>query len=91
MTALVDAGVAIDAPTRYGATPLFYAAERGHLAIATFLVTRGASVHIVDTFYGNTPLSRALGGGHLDLGAFLIAHGAEGAGRAQRSDSAARR
>jgi outer membrane protein assembly factor BamB len=82
VTALVETGVAVDAPTRYGATPLFYAAERGHLDIVRFLIARGASVHIEDSFYGNSPLSRALAGGHFDVARYLIERGAEGAGRA---------
>ena len=82
VTALLDAGVAVDAPTRYGATPLFYAAERGHVAIVRLLVARGASVHMEDSFYGNTPLSRAMAGGHFDVAQYLVERGAEGAGRA---------
>jgi outer membrane protein assembly factor BamB len=82
VVALLDSGVPVDAPTRYGATPLFYAAERGHLAIVRLLVARGASVHVEDTFYGVTPLASALGGGHLEVARYLLEQGAQGAGRA---------
>lgn len=82
VTALLDAGVPVDAPSRYGITALFHAAERGDLALVRLLVERGANVNAEDTFYGRSPLAIALAGGHVEIAAFLLSRGAAGAGRA---------
>ncbi|HLE72469.1 MAG TPA: ankyrin repeat domain-containing protein, partial [Vicinamibacteria bacterium] len=50
--ALLDAGVPVDAKNRYGATALFFAADRGHLPLIQLLIERGASTEVSDTFYG---------------------------------------
>ena len=76
---LLAQGVPVDAPTRYGATPLFYAADRGHFDVVGLLVERGADVDVQDTFYGSTVLSRALGGNHLEIARYLLEQGAGGA------------
>ncbi len=70
--ALLDAGVAVDAKNRYGATALFFAADKGHLPLILLLIERGASTEVSDTFYGMTPLARAIEGGHEESAIFLL-------------------
>jgi outer membrane protein assembly factor BamB len=70
--ALLDAGVPVDAKNRYGATALFFAADKGHLPLIQFLIERGASTEVSDTFYGMTPLVRAIDRGHEDCAIFLL-------------------
>lgn len=77
--ALLASGVPVDAPARYGQTPLYFAAEKGHLAVARRLVERGANVNAKDGFFGASALDMALQGGHQELARYLLAHGAEGA------------
>ncbi|HWN45401.1 MAG TPA: PQQ-binding-like beta-propeller repeat protein [Thermoanaerobaculia bacterium] len=77
--ALLAAGVPVDAPARYGQTPLYFAAEKGHLAVAKRLVERGANVNAKDGFFGASALEMALQGGHNELVRHLLAHGAEDA------------
>ena len=80
--ALLASGVPVDAPARYGQTPLYFAAEKGHLAVAQRLVERGANVNAKDRFFGASVLGMALGNGHLELARYLLAHGAEDAASA---------
>ena len=77
--ALLNEGADIDSRSRYGATPLFFAADRGHLDLVKLLVERGASLDIEDTFYRTSPLHRALGAKHFVVAQYLLKHGASGA------------
>jgi outer membrane protein assembly factor BamB len=70
--ALLDAGVPVDAKNRYGATALFFAADKGDLEIVELLVARGAAIDAEDTFYGMTPLVRAFEHRHEDVALFLL-------------------
>jgi outer membrane protein assembly factor BamB len=72
--ALLDAGVPVDAKNRYGATALFFAADRGHISMAELLLARGASVEVSDTFYGMTPLARAIDRKHEQAALVLLKH-----------------
>ncbi len=80
--ALLDQGVQVDAATRYGTTPLFFAAARGHAAIVRALVEGGADVNAADTFYGTTVLRRALGNRNVEIARYLLEQGATDADRA---------
>ena len=80
--ALLAAGVAVDAPARYGQTPLYFAAEKGQMAAARRLVERGANVNARDTFFGSTVLSQALGSKNSELARYLLAKGARDAAAA---------
>ncbi len=71
---LLDAGVPVDAKNRYGATALFFAADKGHLPLIQLLIERGASTEVSDTFYGMTPLVRAIDRGHEESAVFLLKH-----------------
>jgi outer membrane protein assembly factor BamB len=74
--ALLDAGVPVNAKNRYGATALFFAADKGHVSMLELLLARGASVDVADTFYGMTPLARAFDGRHEDAALVLLKHAA---------------
>jgi outer membrane protein assembly factor BamB len=77
--ALLAAGVAVDAPARYGQTPLYFAAEKGQLQAARRLVERGADVNARDSFFGASVLDMALDGKSFELARFLLAKGAQDA------------
>lgn len=82
MEALLKAGAPIDAPAKYGQTPLYYAAEKGHLAAVKLLVERGANVKAKDSFFGASALGMALQGGHYELARYLLSKGADDAAAA---------
>ena len=77
--ALLDGGIDPDTATRYGATALTFASDKGHTDIVRLLLERGADPDVQDTFYNQTPLAWALGNGHLDVAVLLVEHGAAGA------------
>ncbi|MDE2710887.1 MAG: PQQ-binding-like beta-propeller repeat protein [Acidobacteriota bacterium] len=77
---LLAAGVPVDAPNRYGATALFFAADRGHLEVVRRLADAGAALDIEDRFYQMTALSRAAGSGHREVVFFLLGRGTPGVG-----------
>ncbi len=77
---LIAGGASVDAPNRYGATALFFAADRGHLEVVRRLADAGAALDLADRFYQMTPLSRAAGSGHREVVLFLLGRGAAGAG-----------
>jgi ankyrin repeat protein len=86
---ILDAGVDVNTPFRYGATALSYACDRGHLEVVRVLLERGARVDVEDSFYGATPLdwasSPAAGGvtdAHVEIVRLLLQHGASGRERA---------
>ncbi|HSD27558.1 MAG TPA: ankyrin repeat domain-containing protein, partial [Vicinamibacteria bacterium] len=74
--ALLDAGVAIDAPARHGHTALIFAAEKGHLEVVRLLVERGADKNARERFFGSTPLQVSLWGQHRAIALFLLEKGA---------------
>jgi hypothetical protein len=78
--AALDAGVPVDAKFRYERTALSFAADRGHLEIATLLLDRGADANAKDSFYGVAPLVWAAQNGHAAVARLLLARGASGAG-----------
>lgn len=58
--ALLEAGVPVDSRSAYGATPLFFAVDKGNERLATVLLEAGASVDVLDSFYQATPLQWAI-------------------------------
>ncbi len=60
----------------HGQTPLWWAANHGHMALAQKLLDKGADVNTPD-HHGGTPLTQAAGSGHLDMVRFLIESGAD--------------
>ncbi len=57
---LLAAGADVDFKTRYGATPLFFACDKGNVELVKLLLEQGATVDVTDTFYDATPLGWAL-------------------------------
>ncbi len=57
---LLTAGVDVDSKSRYGATALFFAVDKGHREMVEVLLAKGASVDVTDTFYEATPLGWGL-------------------------------
>lgn len=82
---LLDAGVDVNAKTRYGATALSYACDKGHVEVVKLLIERGADVNVKDTFYGEVPLGWALSHGHAQVVKLLLDKGAAGIERALMS------
>ncbi|MCH9646790.1 MAG: PQQ-binding-like beta-propeller repeat protein [Deltaproteobacteria bacterium] len=56
---LLAAGAEVDFKSRYGATALFFAADKGNLALVKLLLSKGADANVVDTFYNTSPLGWA--------------------------------
>ncbi len=79
---LLDAGAPVNAENRYGATPLFFAAERGHVGIVRMLLDAGADAARRDRFYQMTALTRALGADRREAALLLIDHGSGEVGSA---------
>ncbi len=77
VAAELDAGVDVNARTRYGASALSFAAEKGHLEIVRLLIERGADVNVQDTFYNATPLTWASMNRHKEVYRLLKDSGAE--------------
>jgi outer membrane protein assembly factor BamB len=76
---LLEEGVDVNAKSRYGATALSFASEKGHLEVVRLLVERGAQLDVKDTFYGATPLSWAVSSDHAAVARLLVDKGAPGA------------
>jgi hypothetical protein len=76
--ALLDKGANVNSKSPYGATPLFFAADRGHTEIAKVLIERGADVTIKDTFYGATALTWAAEKERTEIIKLLLAKSASG-------------
>ena len=73
---LVEQGADKDEGDGNGNTPLYWASEYGHLAVAQYLVEQGAALDKAN-YYGYTPLSRATVSGHLEIARYLLEQGAD--------------
>ncbi len=76
---LVAAGVDVDAKTKYDATALAFACDKGHIDIVRYLLEQGAEVDTTDNFYDFTPLGWAGFNEHTEIIGLLLDHGASGA------------
>jgi ankyrin repeat protein len=65
----------INAGDRCGSSALHYAAEKGRLEVAKFLVDQGAIVNVTN-MWDKTPLHEAANAGHDELVWFLVENGA---------------
>ncbi len=69
-------GAEVNSKTRYGATALFYAADRGHVEVMKVLLESGAEANAKDTFYNASALTWAAYNGHAEAVKILLDHGA---------------
>ena len=73
--AALQKGANIEAKTRHGVTPLYYAASNGHLEIVQLLADKGANVSVSDTFYKFSALGFAIDRNHSDVAVYLLKKG----------------
>src|SRR5690348_3707508 len=74
--ALLAQGADVNAKSPYGATGLFFAADRGNMEIIKILLDHGADVNVKDTFYGATALTWAAEKERVEIIKLLLAKGA---------------
>jgi len=74
---LLAQGADVNAKSRYGATPLFFACDRSNTEMVKLLLEKGADPNVQDTFYKATPLGWALGKNNPDIIRMLIEKGAK--------------
>jgi predicted LPLAT superfamily acyltransferase len=76
--AMVSSGADVNAArTDNGCTPMFVAAEKGHLEVVRVLVSSGADVNAAKTTDGATPVFMAAQNGHLEVVRVLVSSGAD--------------
>lgn len=76
--AALTKGAEVNAKTRYGATALSYAADRGFVEVIKVLLAHGADVNVKDTFYNAPALTWAAYNGHTAAVKLMLEKGAEG-------------
>ena len=72
----------LEAKSRYGQTPLFFAARGGHEELVKLLLAKGATPNVNDTFYRMSLLAAAADKGYTGIVKALIDGGATGADEA---------
>ena len=71
--ASVEKGADLETKTPYGQTPLYLAAMNGHSEVAAFLLDKGASAEVRDTFYKASMLAFVIQRKHYGIAKMLIA------------------
>ena len=79
VTAALDKGADVNVKTRYGATALIFAADRGHIEVVKLLISRGADVNVQDTFYQIRAIDMAMMNNHVNVVTLLLERGSKGA------------
>jgi hypothetical protein len=69
----IEKGAAIETKTPYGQTPLYIAAMNGHEEVVRFLLDKGATTDVKDTFYKAPMLGFVLQRKHWGVAKLLIA------------------
>lgn len=82
---LLAKGADPNAKSPYGATPLFFACDRGSLEIVRMLVDRGADVNVQDSFYKSTAVGWAVSKNHVAIVKLLLEKGAKSKQTVMRS------
>ena len=93
VAAALEKGADVNAKTRYGATALTFAADKGHIDVVKLLISRGADVNAQDTFYQMRAVDMAMMNNHSAVVTLLLERGSKGAPgilpqAIQRSDAA---
>ena len=79
VAAALDKGADVNARTRYGATALTFAADKGHLEAVKLLIARGADVNAQDTFYQMRAIDMAMANNQAAVVTLLLERGSKGA------------
>lgn len=76
---LLAGGADVNAKGLYDQTPIFFAADRGHLEVVRVLIDAGAKLDVKDSFYSMTPISRAAMKKRYDVIKLMLEKGSDGA------------
>src|SRR5688500_16039316 len=77
--AALDKGADVNAKTRYGATALTYASDKGHIDVVKLLIARGADINAQDSFYKMRAVDMAMMNNHPAVVGLLLERGSKGA------------
>lgn len=77
--ALLGKGANLEAKTRHGITPLFYAASHGNVDVLNFLIEKGADINVRDSFYKASALAFTVQNDHMDTALILVQKGCKDA------------
>lgn len=70
--AALEKGAALESKTPYGQTPLYLAAMNGHVEVVRFLLDKGATTDVKDTFYKAPMLAFVLQRKHWSVAKLLV-------------------
>jgi hypothetical protein len=73
--ALLGKGANLEAKTRHGITPLFYAASHGNVDVLNYLIEKGADINVRDSFYKASALAFTVQNDHMDAALILVQKG----------------